>query len=81
MTLEQVFAAALMIQNPWEIEKIDFDPAKCRLDIDIGFSPGSDPLRACSSSCGWYWDSPQLSWPPDTRSGSPAAKPTSKHRF
>jgi transposase len=41
MTQEQLFAAALMIQKPWEIEKIEFNPDKGRLDIDIGFSRGS----------------------------------------
>ena len=41
MTQEQLFSAALMIQDPWFISNIDFDPVKGRLDIAIDFTRGA----------------------------------------
>ena len=40
MTQEQLFSAALMVQEPWFVNAVSFDAAKGRLDIDIDFRKG-----------------------------------------
>ena len=40
MTQEQLFSAALMVQEPWFVNAVSFDPVKGRLDIDIDFRKG-----------------------------------------
>ena len=40
MTQEQLFSAALMVQEPWFVSAVAFDPVKGRLDIDIDFRKG-----------------------------------------
>lgn len=40
MTQEQLFSAALMVQEPWFVSAVSFDAAKGRLDIDIDLRKG-----------------------------------------
>ena len=40
MTQEQLFSAALMVQDPWFVNSVSFDAAKGRLYINIDFHKG-----------------------------------------
>ena len=41
MTQEHLFSLALMVNKPWFVSKIDFDPKKNRIDIDFDFERGA----------------------------------------
>jgi transposase len=41
MTQEQLFSAALMVQEPWFVSEVSFDAAKGRLDVEIDFRKGA----------------------------------------
>ena len=41
-TAKELFSKALMIELPWYIDRMDFEPEKGKLDIWIDFAPGSE---------------------------------------
>ena len=41
-TTKELFSKALMIELPWYIDRMDFDPEKGKLDVWIDFARGSD---------------------------------------
>lgn len=57
-----LFTAALGLQYPWEVSKVDFAPTKGRMDIYISREPGSKhPCPKCKIQCNVH-DSRARTW-------------------
>ncbi len=50
-TTKELFSKALMIELPWYIDRMDFNPEKGKLDIWIDFARGSDFLFEDKAMC------------------------------
>lgn len=49
MDQTSLFTAALGLQKPWEVTKVEFDAERGRIDFEVGFRPGS---RFACPACG-----------------------------
>jgi transposase len=60
---EELFTAALGLQEPWSVQKIDFDPVRGRIDFHISFQRGSHfTCPACSAADQSVHDTKSRSW-------------------
>jgi len=58
-----LFTKALNIQEPWKLDKVNFDKEKGQLDIYISHKIGSKfPCKICGRKCGIYDTTKQQTW-------------------
>ena len=47
--VEVLFTAALGLSRPWEVQKVDLDTVKRRIDFEVSYAAGKPACPACGA--------------------------------